>query len=181
MIDISDNEDELLIELDENGTETGRGIKRSEAHRLGICHQALSLIVHNDQNKILLQKRSLNKIKNAGMWDTSVSGHCQFGETAPETISREALEEIGLKLNIQKLHLLAHFHHKETIKKDFIENQYFDIYLAQSDAEIKNVHNAEVEEIRWFSLDEIKEMMKTYEKLACKPQVFDALIKYFEN
>lgn len=176
-----DDETEMLIELNAEGEPTGRGIKRQEAHRQGICHQAVSLFICNDKNEILLQKRSFKKIKNAGLWDISVSGHCQFGETSFETLIREAIEEIKIRINPEKLLPLAHYHEHEVFKKDFIENQFFDIYLFKTDSKIKNIHNAEVEEIRWFSLDEIKEMMQNYQQLAYKPHAFEALIKFFEN
>lgn len=54
-------------------------------------------ILANDQNEILLQKRS-----DFNAWDLP-GGALEFGESAQETCVREFLEETGLKVKVKSL------------------------------------------------------------------------------
>ena len=67
--------EELLDVLDENGVKTDEVLPRSEVHKKSLWHRAIVVAIVNGENKILLQQRSMNKEKNAGMWDISVAGH----------------------------------------------------------------------------------------------------------
>ena len=49
-------------------------------HKKGLWHRAIVVAIVNDENKILLQQRSMNKEKNAGWWDISVAGHLSSGK-----------------------------------------------------------------------------------------------------
>jgi len=70
-----------------------------------VCHDGKSMLLHpvvhlhlfNNEGKIFLQKRSVNKDIQPGKWDTSVGGHVSPGETIEEALMREVQEEIGLK------------------------------------------------------------------------------------
>jgi isopentenyldiphosphate isomerase len=71
---------------------------RSEVHRLGLLHRAVHVLVFNARGKIFLQKRSLKKDRQPGVWDSSASGHVDSGEDYDTCAVRELREEIGLSL-----------------------------------------------------------------------------------
>jgi 16S rRNA (adenine1518-N6/adenine1519-N6)-dimethyltransferase len=52
--------------------------------------------VLNRNGDLWLQKRSLRKDKNHGLWDSSVSGHLDAGEDYATAALRELGEEIGI-------------------------------------------------------------------------------------
>lgn len=58
---------ELIDVLDENGVFTGEVLPRDEIHKKGLWHRAIVVAIINENNQILLQQRSLTKVKNAGM------------------------------------------------------------------------------------------------------------------
>lgn len=66
---------ELIDVLDENGVKTGEILPRDDIHKKGLWHRSIVVAIINDKNEILLQQRSKDKEKNAGMWDISVAGH----------------------------------------------------------------------------------------------------------
>jgi isopentenyldiphosphate isomerase len=70
---------------------------RSEVHRLGLLHRAVHVLVFNQEGKVFLQKRSMLKDRQPGVWDSSASGHVDSGEDYDTTASRELIEEIGLR------------------------------------------------------------------------------------
>jgi isopentenyldiphosphate isomerase len=71
---------------------------RSEVHRLGLKHRAVHVLVFNSRGQVFLQKRSMKKDRQPGLWDSSASGHLNRGEDYDACALREVEEEIGLRL-----------------------------------------------------------------------------------
>ena len=71
---------------------------RSEVHRLGLQHRAVHVLVFNSRGEIFLQKRSMKKDRQPGLWDSSASGHLDRGEDYDGCAVREVGEELGLAL-----------------------------------------------------------------------------------
>src|SRR5438045_3798922 len=82
---------------------------RSEVHRLGLLHRATHVLVFNARGEVFLQKRSMKKDRQPGLWDSSASGHVDCGEVYDACALREMREEIGLRLtgNLQRLFKIA--------------------------------------------------------------------------
>jgi isopentenyldiphosphate isomerase len=72
---------------------------RREVHAQGLLHRAVHVLVFNSRGEIFLQKRSMKKDRQPGVWDSSCSGHVDSGEAYDETAIRELSEELGLDLN----------------------------------------------------------------------------------
>src|SRR5215467_4029102 len=72
---------------------------RSEVHRLGLMHRAVHVLVFNSHGEVFLQKRSMSKDRQPGLWDSSASGHLEMGESYDACAVRELREEIGLCLS----------------------------------------------------------------------------------
>jgi len=88
--------DELFDVVDENDVSTGTAT-RAEVHAKDLIHRAVHVLVMNRKGDIWLQKRSLKKDRNPGLWDSSVSGHLDAGEDYRTAASRELGEEIGIE------------------------------------------------------------------------------------
>jgi isopentenyldiphosphate isomerase len=71
---------------------------RSEVHRLGLKHRATHVLVFNTRGEVFLQKRSMQKDREPGKWDSSASGHLNSGEDYDTSAVRELEEEIGLNI-----------------------------------------------------------------------------------
>jgi len=71
---------------------------RKEVHQRGLMHRATHVLVFNSAGQIFLQKRSLKKDRQPGLWDSSASGHLNVGEGYDACAVRELQEEIGLEL-----------------------------------------------------------------------------------
>lgn len=69
---------------------------RGEVHRLGLMHRSVHILVFNSAQQLFLQKRSMNKDSNPGLWDSSAAGHVDAGETYCGCAQRELGEELGL-------------------------------------------------------------------------------------
>src|SRR5215475_6609703 len=71
---------------------------RNKVHELGLMHRAVHVLVFNSAKQLFLQKRSMSKDRQPGLWDSSSSGHVDSGEDYDHCAIRELREEIGLKL-----------------------------------------------------------------------------------
>jgi isopentenyldiphosphate isomerase len=71
---------------------------RSVVHQLGLMHRAVHILVFNASGDVFLQKRSMKKDRQPGLWDSSASGHVDSGEDYDGCVLRELREEIGLEL-----------------------------------------------------------------------------------
>src|SRR5436190_10290934 len=100
--------DEIFDVVNEHDQVIGRR-SRSEVHQLGLMHRAVHVLVFNFAGQLFLQKRSLSKDRQPGLWDSSSSGHVDSGEDYDACAIRELREEIGLKLETppQRLFKLA--------------------------------------------------------------------------
>src|SRR4030081_713278 len=72
---------------------------RAEVHRLGLMHRAVHVLVFNSRGQVFLQKRSMTKDRQPGLWDSSASGHVDSGEDYDRCAIRELREELGLRLD----------------------------------------------------------------------------------
>jgi isopentenyldiphosphate isomerase len=89
-------EQEIFDVVNERDEVVGRA-PRSEAHRLGLMHRATHVLVFNSRGQVFLQKRSLTKDRQPGLWDSSSSGHVDAGEDYDACAVRELGEELGWK------------------------------------------------------------------------------------
>ena len=70
---------------------------RHEVHQRGLMHRAVHVLVFNSKQELFLQKRSMKKDRQPGLWDSSASGHVDSGESYDHCAVRELREEIGLE------------------------------------------------------------------------------------
>ena len=69
---------------------------RTTVHAKQLRHRAVHIMVFNDQGLLFLQKRSMKKDLNQGLWDTSAAGHVDAGESYAACAQRELSEELGI-------------------------------------------------------------------------------------
>lgn len=155
---------EILEVLNENGVNTGRPETRENIHKQGLWHRAIIVALVNNENKILIQKRAQTKEKFPGLWDLSVAGHVPFGHDSVSCAASEVMEEIGTMLpkgvEVKNFRFMTSFRNILSISDKFIENQFYDFFIYNIDIPLDQFHlqEDEVEEIRYASAFEIKQM-----------------------
>ncbi len=91
--------DEFIDIVTIDGAPTGRSALKSEIHSKGYYHNTAHVWFYNEDGEILLQQRAASKIIFPLLWDVSVAGHIDAGETLKSGAIREIEEEIGLSIN----------------------------------------------------------------------------------
>lgn len=93
--DIPQKDHEVFDVVDPDDQVTGQAT-RKEVHEKGLMHRAIHVFVFNKRGDILLQQRSLLKDVCPGIWDSSVAGHLDAGESYESCAIRELEEEMGI-------------------------------------------------------------------------------------
>lgn len=132
---------------------------RGEVHARGLLHRAVHVLVFNSRGEIFLQKRSLKKDRQPGVWDSSCSGHVDSGETYDQTVVRELREEIGLNLAAPPERLFKIDACPET------DAEFVWVYRCESNGPFQ-LHPDEIETGDWFAADYVPRW------IAEKPQDF---------
>ncbi len=89
------NGQEVFDVVDENDQVVGSQA-RELVHVNNLRHRAVHMVIFNAAGEILLQKRSIWKDRNPGLWDSAAAGHVDSGETYAAAAERELREEIGV-------------------------------------------------------------------------------------
>src|SRR3954463_10317700 len=126
---------------------------RNEVHRLGFMHRAIHVLVFNKAGQLFLQKRSMLKDRQPGVWDSSSSGHVDSGEAYDACAVRELGEEIGLKLQTAPRRLFKLSASAET------DQEHVWVYRCASEGPFV-LDKREVESGGWFSPREVSDWIK---------------------
>ena len=94
--DIPQRGDEVFDVVDDADEVTGQATRR-EVHERNLLHRAVHVFVLNRHGELLLQKRSRFKDVHPGVWDSSVAGHLDAGESYAAAAIRELHEEMGIE------------------------------------------------------------------------------------
>ncbi len=139
--------------VDKNGNKTGKILTHIEARDFnnipnGYFISVVGVIIINENNEFLLQKRSRFKRANPSKWGIC-GGKVDLGETPLEAGIRETLEEIGIVLNKEELKFLS---------TNTNEKLYFTVYYVRKNVDINEciLQKEEVEEVKYFKVEQLQ-------------------------
>ncbi len=139
---MNSTEDEILVEVDKDDKEIGTIVKRDAHATTKRFHRAAHIMIFNSKGEVVLQKRSLNKSRGAGLWDMH-GGHQAAGMTIEQTAKQELIEEVGIVIELK---LLKVFLHKS--------QEYCHVYYGVSDGPYAFDRN-EVQAIKSFNCEKL--------------------------
>lgn len=175
---------EIFDIVDESGFPTGETVSRELAHAKGIRHRTAHVWIvryYNGKWQLLLQKRSANKDSFPGYYDTSSAGHIPAGFEPRGSALRELQEELGIKAEEDDLLEIGMFrsnYAREFHGRLFVDNEVTTVFVYKKDVEIESLtlQEEEVEEVKWFDIDIVKEDMQKEERIFCVPRAGLAII-----
>ena len=152
-----------------DGKTTGQKKERSLVHRDGDIHGTSHtwLFRKNADGawEVLLQKRSADKDSFPGCYDISSAGHIPAGEDFLPSALRELKEELGVTAAPEELHYVGMHDaeiHTEFHGKPWNNHELSAVYIlfCSMEAEQMQIQKEELEEVRWFSLEECRRGMR---------------------
>ena len=139
--------------------------KTSERHDKvdGKYRQSVHTWIQNSKGEFLIQKRTPNKKFFPNMW-SQTGGGVDTGETTLQAALRECKEELGIDINPNNMELILSFKRKY----DFV-----DVWRVKQDIDISELvlQEDEVADVKWATIDEIKDLMNSG-KLAKSIEVY---------
>jgi isopentenyldiphosphate isomerase len=144
--------EEIFDVVDERDEVIGKK-SRNEVHRLGLMHRATHVLVFNKRGQVFLQKRSMKKDRQPGLWDSSASGHVDSGEDYDACVVRELREEIGLEVSQAPRRLFKLAASPET------DQEHVWVYRCEAEGPF-HLHPDEIECGSWFEPPEVTRWMK---------------------
>ena len=150
LFDIVDDEDQVI------GLET-----RSTAHRLGLQHRGAHVFLFTPDGKLLVQKRSADRAASPSAMDCSVSEHVKAGESYLEAAIRGMKEEMGVE-GIEVKPLV-----KFRMNYGVNDNEISTLYEGTVDPGKVKFDPIEIEEINYYNLNELQEMIREHRSNFC--------------
>ena len=141
--------------VDQNGNKTGKILTNEEIKDIknvpeGHYVSVVGVVIINENNEVLLQKRSKYKKINPSKWGIC-GGKVNLGENLVDACVRETLEEIGIQLRKDELKLLSN---------SISGKGYFTIYYTRRNVDIKKckIQEKELDEVKYFKIDELENL-----------------------
>ena len=157
--------DEWIDVLDIEGNKTGKTCQKSVVHKKGLFHATVHIWFYTSKGKILLQQRAASKAIYPLLWDVSVAGHVNSGESLLTAAIREVKEEIGITIGENDLKKIGVMKSFQSYKSGIIDNEFHTVFISKLDEDIKNLNaqKEEVEALKIVSPSTFKELLEDSE------------------
>lgn len=145
---------ENIVLIDENNNAIGAQNKILGHNKDTKLHRGISLFLINQENKILLQKRSRLKKTWPEFWSNSVCGHPQLNETFIDAAIRCAKYELGVDLKSNNIEYV-HYQIYDFIYNNIKEYELCYVFIVKISSDFINYNLSEVSNAKWQTIEEI--------------------------
>ena len=138
---------ELVDLYDENRVPLGRVAERHAKKAPGEYRMVVHVCIFNGLGQMLIQQRSPEKTIWPELWDVSIGGGVDAGETSRQGAVREVGEELGYDLDLIGL--------RPAVTVNF-EGGFDDFFVVTRDLDLGDLRlqKEEVSDVRWATLEE---------------------------
>ena len=153
---------EYIDILNADGSPTGKTCLKSEIHRHGYYHKTAHVWYFNSKAEILLAQRSAYKTIYPLLWDISVAGHVDAGETVEQAAIRETKEEIGIDIPKSSLEKIGVFDCFQSYDNGIIDNEFHHTFISQINYVLEDLKFdlEEVAQVKFVSISEFLELLE---------------------
>ena len=140
-------ERESVLLVADDGTPIGVADKRTVHSADTPLHLAFSCHVFDEDGRVLVTRRSLQKLTWPGVWTNSFCGHPGPSEPALSAVHRRAEFEVGLAIRDLEL-ALPTFRYRAVDASGIVEHEVCPVYTARTHDELR-LNPLEVAEAGW--------------------------------
>lgn len=143
---------ELVDLYDENRLPLGRTAERGAPKGPGEYRMVVHVCVFDRRGRLLIQQRAPEKFIFPNLWDVSVGGGVDAGETSRQGAEREFREELGVPLDLSGL--------RPSVTVNF-DGGFDDFYILTRNLDLEKLtlQKEEVRAVRWADPEEILDML----------------------
>lgn len=143
--------EEQVVLVDEENELLGY-MGKLEAHKKGLLHRAISVIIYNSKGQMLVQQRALTKYHWAGIWSNTCCSHPRKDEGFQNAAERRLFEELGIKTPLKEA---FHFIYKAYDEASGLtEYEYDTVFTGLYDGDFE-FNKDEIHDIRWMTTREV--------------------------
>ncbi|HNX43991.1 MAG TPA: isopentenyl-diphosphate Delta-isomerase [Bacteroidales bacterium] len=151
-----------------------------KAHEEGALHRAVSVIIMNSRNEMLLQQRAYTKYHSSGLWSNTACSHPCPGESAHRAATRRLQEEMGITCRLKKV---FDFTYRAQFANGLTEHEFDHVFFGRYDGD-PMINPVEVHDFKWMPVQDILNGLRanpqTYtvwfrimmEQIANRPELF---------
>ena len=160
---------EALILVNEQDRPIGRASKVKAHRHAGAYHRAFSVMLFDEHDRLLLQRRADDKITFPGIWANTCCSHpLDVPEERDETdgigVRRAAVrkleQELGIKdVGVDDLAYVGRFRYQARQDETWIEREVDHLLVGRVSDLSVNPNPNEVAEVRWVSHDDLESML----------------------
>jgi isopentenyl-diphosphate delta-isomerase len=143
-------DEEEVIVVDADDVPTGR-MGKLAAHRAGVRHRAVSVLLFRGDGAMLLQQRAASKYHSPGLWSNTCCGHPRPGESTVDAARRRLREELGLDCALDHAATLT-YRAEVGGREGLVEHEIDHVFVGRTEADpVPEPH--EVADWRWVPVD----------------------------
>lgn len=152
---------EYIDIVTKEGKPTGKSELKSVIHQKGLYHHTAHIWFYTKNGDILLSQRSEKKAICPLMWDVSVAGHVDAGETIISAAIRETKEEISLIIYETDLQKIGVFECFQSYENGIQDNEFHNTFVSELKVSLSElaIQEEEVEAIKLISLNNFKALI----------------------
>ncbi|GGX64453.1 isopentenyl-diphosphate Delta-isomerase [Streptomyces hiroshimensis] len=125
-----DSAEPIMLELvDEDGRTIGTAEKLSAHIAPGKLHRAFSVFLFDDEGRLLLQRRALEKYHSPGVWSNTCCGHPYPGEPPFVAAARRTGEELGIAPALLREAGTVRYNHPDP-DSGLVEQEYNHLFVG---------------------------------------------------
>src|SRR5690606_18524529 len=109
-----------------------------------------------------LAQRAASKKICPLLWDVSVAGHVDAGETVEQAAVRETFEEVGIQITEESLEKIGVFNCFQSYPNGIHDNEFHHTFISEINYKTEDLvlDQKEVAQIKFVSIAEFKQLLK---------------------